>query len=476
MKQILLLSLLILGVIIACSKEEEMIDLQPDAGNSFLNVENDGYFVTLNASPAPEGQVGTWRIYNGGNGRFDDVHDPHTKFYGEPGETYLLGWELNAGEQYEAATINVSFKPLHPVLLTEVEDTLFDNISLELKAEAAKFGAKGYWEIVEGINGEIVSADSSVTAFIGDPREPYTVRWVLTYGSKEASQELSFVTDSLRANAGEDNLDITTFTPVEDTKYYNMDAVLPAGGTGVWELIEGKGGKVYTSDNPYSVFEGKADTVYTLTWKVSVDGYESIDTLKLRFRGKWGMWVDERDNQSYRYVRLGKLEWLAENFNYAAPWTQYGRNFYYGQTSRADIRDGKPVETEEDRKFYGRLYNYYGAKDATPEGWRLPTRQDFKDLHVMLGGQFYFYDKVILGGETGLDINFGGAMSYSNNILSLRDIFFEQEVAGYYVTNYLDPYSYKTVLVYYTKSGGFSGASVSGYYSAASVRYVRDVK
>ena len=476
MKKILFLSVLILGVFFACNKEYEEIELQPDAGNSFLNVENDGYFVTLNASPAPAGQTGTWRLYNGENGRFEDVHDPHTKFYGEPGEMYLLGWELSAGDQYKAQTINVSFKPLNPVIITQVTDTIFDNISLELKAEAAKFGAEGHWEIVEGDDGNIIYPDSSVTAFIGKPSEPYTLRWVLTYGSKEASKELSFVTDSLRANAGDDNLDITTFSPVEDTKYYNLEGYLPAGGTGEWSIIDGHGAKVYVSDDPYSVFEGRADTVYTLTWKVAVDQYESTDTLKLRFRGKWGMWVDPRDNQAYRYVRLGKLEWLSENFNYAAPWSQYGRNFYYGQTARANIIDGKPVETEEERKFYGRLYNYFGALDATPEGWRLPNRQDFYDLHIMLGGQFYFYEKVIIGGETGLDINFSGALSYSNNDLTLRDNFYGMGITGYYVTDYLNPVNYKTIFVYYTNTGTFAGAAVPSYYSCASVRYVRDVK
>ncbi len=475
MKKVLFVSILILGVIYACNKEDEVIDLQPDAGNSFLNVENDGYFVTLNASPAPAGQTGTWRLYNGENGRFEDVHDPHTKFYGEPGETYLLGWELSVGDQYKATTINVSFKLLNPVLITEVGDTISDNISLELKAEAAKFGAKGHWEVMGGNNGKIVSPDSCVTAFIGNPHEPYTIRWVLTYGSKEASKELSFVTDSLRANAGDDNLDITTFSPVEDAKYYNLEGYLPAGGTGEWNIIGGDGAKVYMDDDPYSVFEGRADTVYTLTWKVTVDQYQSVDTLKLRFRGKWGMWVDPRDNQAYRYVRLSKMEWMSDNFNYAAPWSQYGRNFYYGQTARANIIDGKPVETEEEHKFYGRLYNYFGAHDAAPEGWRLPTRQDFMDLHVALGGKFYFYEKVIIGGETGLDINFAGMLSYSNDRPELRDNFYEQEIAGYYVTDYLS-HDYKTIFVRYHKDGGFGGLAVSSFYSCGSVRYVRDIK
>jgi len=459
----------------SCRKDDEVIILNPDAGSSFLDVENDGYYVTLAAEPGDAGQTGTWRIYMGENGRFEDEHDPHSKFYGEPGETYLLGWELSEGDEYKAATINVSFKPLKPVVLTQASDTLHNNISLWLEAEPAKFGAKGIWEIVEGDGARIENPDSSKAAFIGAENADYKVRWVLTYGSKEASVELNFHTDTLRANAGDNDLDITTFTPVEDTKYYNLAAALPAGAVGEWNIIKGNGGKVYVNDDPNSVFEGRADTSYTLTWKVTIDEFQSVDTLRLRFRGKWGIWVDERDGQEYRYVRIGNMEWFADNFNYNAPWSKWGRSFYYGMSARADIQSGHAVETEEDKKFYGRMYNQIAAAELVPEGWRLPSRQDFIDMHTELGGEFYFYDKVIIGGETGLDINFGGVGSYSYTYLELRDSFIDQDKAGYFITNYFDPSDWSTIVGIYT-NGKFGGARLSAFFSLASVRYVRDVK
>jgi uncharacterized protein (TIGR02145 family) len=477
MNKTILFVLAVMAVVYySCRKNDEVIILNPDAGTSFLDVENDGYYVTLAAEPGDEGQTGTWRIYMGENGRFEDEHDPHSKFYGEPGETYLLGWELSEGDQYKAASINVSFKPLKPVVLTQVEDTLHNNISLWLMAEPAKFGAKGTWEIVEGEGGRIENADTCKTAFIGAENADYTVKWVLTYGSKEASVEFGFHTDTLRAFAGENDLDITTFTPIEDTKYFNLAAKLPAGAVGEWNIIAGEGGKVYVTDDPYSAFEGRADTSYYLTWKVTIDQFESIDTLRLRFRGKWGIWVDKRDNQEYRYVRIGNKEWFAENFNYAAPWTAYGRNFYYGQSARANVVDGHPVETEEDKKFYGRLYNYFAAIENVPDGWRLPSRKDFYDTHTELGGELYFYDKVIVGGETGFDINFSGFGFYSYTSIDLRDNFSALDQHGFYVTNYLNTMDWSTVFVIYYGNGGFGGATLSSFRSLGSVRYVRDVK
>ena len=466
----------VLALFAGCAKQEEEIILTPDAGPGYLDVENDGYVVTLNAQPPAEGQKGIWRIYTGENGRFEDAEDPHTRFYGEPGETYLLGWEISQGDYYKAATINVSFRPLQPVIVTEISDTLKGNISLWAEAVPARFGATGRWQVTAGDNGRLLHSDSARTVFIGQPQQEYTLTWTLTYGSKEASATLTFITDSLRADAGEDHLDIVTYTPDDDPKYTGLEAFLPGGGHGSWQIIRGEGGRIYNTDNPHSAFMGMADTTYTLVWNVQVDEYSASDTVQLRFRGKWGVWVDPRDKQPYRYVRIGNLEWMAENFNYAAPWTEYARNFYYGQSARANILDGHPVDTEEERKFYGRLYNYYGAVEACPEGWRLPTLAEFRYLVTQLGGYLYFFDKLVVGGESGLDINFGGGMTYSYTYLQYRDNFYSQEQLGIYVTSNYDPVKFEYIQYIYFNTGSKGSKPASAFFHLASVRYVRDVK
>jgi len=478
MKKLVLLGLVLMAAAYySCQKEEIEIVLTPDAGSSFLDVENDGYVVSLTAEPAPEGQTGTWRLYNGENGRFEDIHDPHTKFYGEPGETYLLGWELSAGDQYKAQTINVSFKPLNPVIITQVADTLRDNVSIELEAEAAKFGAVGQWEIVDGNGGRIESPENNIADFIGAEGSDYTLRWKLTYGSKEASVDLSFVTDTLRAYAGEDDLDILTKKEVQ-TKYYNLAATLPAGATGTWKLVSENGGKIYTTDDPYSVLEGVADSVYTLTWTVKIDQYESTDTLQLRFRGKWGVFIDSRDKQQYRFAEVGELQWMAENFNYALTYSSsgYGKSWYYGQTARADISDGHPVETEEEKKFYGRIYNYFGAEEAAPEGWRLPTIKDVEELFRILGGKRYAIEKIKLGGETGIDFySVGGMITWSgSNPVDFRDVFAGQGTMAGYLTSNISWAKQAVKVILFSDSG--NGIQPMHFaLNGVSVRYVRDI-
>jgi len=459
----------------SCDKEDESLELNSDPGNSFLDVESEGYVVALNAQVAPEGQTGSWKIFMGENGSFDDETNPQSNFFGEPGETYLLGWEVSQGNQYQVANINVSFKALDPRILTAVEDTLHNNISLQFEAEAPKFGAEGRWEIVEGQGGRIENFQNPLAQFMGKEDESYILRWTLSYGAKEESLDFTFQTDVLRAQAGTDRLDIKTSK--DESKYCNLEAFLPAGANGNWEIIEGANGKLYSPEDPNSIFEGLADSLYTLTWTVQLNEYQAVDTVKVRFRGKYGTWTDNRDGQTYRFVEVNGLEWMSENFNYAVNDTEYGRSWYYGQSSRAFIEDGHAIETEEDRKLYGRLYNWYAAVEATPEGWRLPTKAEFNELENYLGGQMYSTEKLRSGGEVGTDFNLGGAISYSNGNTGRRDYYSKMDKQGIFLTSYFDPNRWESHgKVFYESGNGTSFAPVHVFFTGVSVRYVRDVQ
>lgn len=473
------ISLIALAIFaLACQKDEDSPDLNPDAGPSYIDIENDGYFVTLGASVAPEGQMGTWRIYNGENGRFDDVNDPKTNFYGEPGEKYIIGWELSRGKEYEASLIDVSFKKMNPVIMAYPGDTIFNNRSLWLESEKAKFGATGLWEIVDGEGGRIDNAETNRGEFIGLENEKYTLRWSLIYGSKKESLEFTFVTDTLVAFAGSDELDIIT---TSDTKFYTLDAFMPAGANAQWELLKGDLGKVHILDNANSLFEGVADTTYSLKWTVDLDGEVSSDTVDVRFRGKWGVYTDARDNQTYKFstFTLGQkgnkytLEWMAENFNYA--FDPGVGSVYYGYADRSIIKSGHAVETEEDRKFYGRLYSFEAAFYAAPEGWRLPTILEYEDMLVALGGPIHADEKIKLDGESGLDLNYPGYFQrYSGEDPYLRNVFDLQDVMGYWWTSSAGDNG--LVNCYSVASeGDLPGSVIVNQSYTFPVRYVREV-
>ena len=79
---------------------------------------------------------------------------------------------------------------------------------------------------------------------------------------------------------------------------------------------------------------------------------------------QYGSFTDTRDgqNQTYYTVEIGELTWMAQNLNYT--------------TSDSWCYDNDPSNCEK----YGRLYTWDAAMSACPSGWRLPTRDDWRDL------------------------------------------------------------------------------------------------
>ena len=87
-----------------------------------------------------------------------------------------------------------------------------------------------------------------------------------------------------------------------------------------------------------------------------------------------GTYTDPRDGNEYKWVRYGNLEWMAENFRYDL-----------NDESKCLVYDDEAEIGRLDEKKYGRLYTYTGAVEACPEGWRLPTDEDWKNLERQMG-------------------------------------------------------------------------------------------
>jgi uncharacterized protein (TIGR02145 family) len=85
---------------------------------------------------------------------------------------------------------------------------------------------------------------------------------------------------------------------------------------------------------------------------------------------EYDVYLDSRDGTAYKTVQIGSQVWLAENLNYAyeGPGAIFSRN-----TGLADI--------------FGRLYCWEAAKEVCPDGWHLPSDEEWTILADHLGGE-----------------------------------------------------------------------------------------
>lgn len=83
----------------------------------------------------------------------------------------------------------------------------------------------------------------------------------------------------------------------------------------------------------------------------------------------FGSFTDSRDGTQYKTITIGSQTWMAENLNYNAG---SGSWAYDNDSSRAAI--------------YGRLYSWSTAREACPQGWRLPSDVEWQTLVDYLGG------------------------------------------------------------------------------------------
>lgn len=133
----------------------------------------------------------------------------------------------------------------------------------------------------------------------------------------------------------------------------------------------------------------KGDMIYTATFKMVVDTvalYKYLDgivkqkeherlvkmkkeqeILERRLRAKikieYEIFTDSRDGKKYKTINMpdGK-EWMAENLNYDA--------------NGSSCHEDKPEKCKE----YGRLYNWETSMKACPNGWHLPSKDEWKML------------------------------------------------------------------------------------------------
>lgn len=83
-----------------------------------------------------------------------------------------------------------------------------------------------------------------------------------------------------------------------------------------------------------------------------------------------GTFTDYRDSLTYKTIQIGDHIWLAENLKF---WVSEDSPHYVGESSVYEWKEANLIK-------YGRLYQWETACNVCPEGWHLPSMQEWYTL------------------------------------------------------------------------------------------------
>ena len=150
--------------------------------------------------------------------------------------------------------------------------------------------------------------------------------------------------------------------------------------------------------------------------------HDQTDTLaKLSITN--GNFTDPRDSKIYKTIVIGEQEWFAENFAYMPFVCDLDSNkcgVWVYNYNGSELKQAKSIQ---EYQKYGCLYSWDQAIKLCPEGWRLPTDEDWIELEEYIGIDGLKNDSLLNhiswrgesqanllkeGGLTGFDILFAG--------------------------------------------------------------------
>lgn len=200
--------------------------------------------------------------------------------------------------------------------------------------------------------------------------------------------------------------------------------------------------------------------------------------------------VTDADGNEYGWVRLGNLDWITSNAKNGTPVANLQYTTSWGTLQYMFYSDEREYFNTEYKEDYGNLMSFDDAVKSAPDGWRLPTDEDWKALEKTLGmgaldekgwrgnGQSYI---MVKGDDvTGLNLNYGGAVLYTTTSMAPSYMLSFEKICGYYWTSTIDDSTEESKTAFTRKimlgQGGVERQSMRVDNRYLSVRWVRDAK
>ena len=179
--------------------------------------------------------------------------------------------------------------------------------------------------------------------------------------------------------------------------------------------------------------------------------------------------VDKRDGKTYKYQQIGNLTVMVQNLSFIPD-----SGVYWEYTS-ADLR-----------QKYGCLYDWETAKSVCPDGWHLPTKEEYEILTDYFGGvKKNCFKALIEAGYSGFSALMGGYALRTKKYTSTmgnykidypeKNEYREVGVTGlYWTSSESEEHSDGARYVLFSKESTKSAIGTSYRESGHSVRYFKD--
>lgn len=186
------------------------------------------------------------------------------------------------------------------------------------------------------------------------------------------------------------------------------------------------------------------------------------------------------DGDTYKTVQIGTQTWMKENLRTL--------HFSDGTALSTDtvLTYNKTVNTDTINNF-GRLYSYYvvtSPKNVCPDGWRIPSVEDWRTLVTFVGGANWQYSPAVA--ISSLKDTTSG-MWFSSNIIGTNNSGFTARAAGY--ASYMEGWYFtymgenatwwtnnNLVPMHVTIEGSYGGLQVGSEGSTTDARSIRCIK